>query len=127
MARDLGVYRFEDIVEGPTGSWHVRDGAEDLFDRPLGSESAVRVFWSEPATALGLPLIASVYEYGFYHGVRWSGDQFRAVAAEVDRLEAYWIAAGLPPDTLADLRARAALVRQAVSAAEACGGWVVIT
>jgi hypothetical protein len=127
VARALGVYRHEDLIEVPPDSWRVRDGAEDLCDRPLGSESAVCQFWSVPAVALGLPLLAAVYEYGFHHGIRWSGKQLTSVVAEVNVLEANWITKGLLPETLADLRERAAFVREVVAVAQACEGWVVIT
>jgi hypothetical protein len=114
------------MVEVPPDSWCVRDGAEDLCDRPLGSESAVREFWSGPAIELDLPLFIEVYAYGFDHGIRWCGEQLRAAAAEVDGLEAYWATADLPPETLVSLRERAGFVREALAVAEACGGWLVI-
>ncbi len=105
----------------------MRDGAECLYDQPLGSEAAVGQFWSAPAAELGLPLLAAVYEYGFHHGIRWSGEQISAVAAEVDRLEAHWSASGLSADALANLQERAGFVRQALSIAAQASGWVVIT
>jgi hypothetical protein len=127
VARGIGVYRPEDVVGVPPDFGRVWDAVEDLCDRPLGSESAVREFWSGPAIDLDLPLFMEAYGYGFYHGIRWSGEQLRAAAAEVGRLEEYWSAAGLPPETLADLRERAAFVREAVAVAAGCGGWLVIT
>jgi len=126
VARDLGVYRREDVIEVPPDSWRVREGAVDLCDRPLGNEYAVGEFWSRPAIELDLPLFAEVYGPGFDHGIRWSGPQLQAVGAEVDKLEVYWATAGLPPETMAYLRERAGFVREAVAVAEACGGWVII-
>ena len=127
MARGIGVYRREDMVEVPPDSWRVREGAECLCDRPLGNESAVREFWSGPAIDLDLPLFREVYGHGFDHGIRWSGEQLQAAAAEVDALEADWADDELPPETLAYLRQRSGFVREALAVAEACGGWLVIT
>jgi hypothetical protein len=126
MARDLSVYSWEDIVPDPLISWRVREGAAYLYDRPLGSEADVHEFWSGPAIDLGLPLFMEVSGSGFVHGIRWSGEQLREVAAEVDRLEAYWSAAGVPDEKLTDLRKRAGFVREAVAVAAECGGWLVI-
>src|SRR5690349_11262022 len=85
-----------------------REGAdESLYDKPLGSESVVRELWSDPATVLGLPLLADVYEYGFQHCNKWSGPQLSQVLDEVSRLEEYWASAGLPADALAGLQQRA--------------------
>lgn len=126
MARDVTVYRGGDVAEVPPDSWTVRAGATPLYDRPLGSESAVREFWSRPAIDLDLPLLMDVYGVGFTDGIRWSGDQLRAAAAEVDRLEADWATAELPPGTLADLRKRTRFVREALEVAIGCGGWAVI-
>jgi hypothetical protein len=125
-ARRLGVYRREDVVEVPRDSWRVREGAENLCDRPFGNDPAVGEFWSGPAIVLNLPLFAEVYGYGFDHGIRWSGEQLQAVAAELDALDAYWANASLPSETLAHLRERAGFVRQAVAVASECGGWLVI-
>ena len=127
MARGLTVYRAADVVTVPPNDWRVREGAESLYDEPLGSESTVSEFWSKPASALGLTLLAEVYEHGFHHGIRWSGEQLLAVVAEVGQLEVYWRAAGLTPETLADLDRRAGFVRAAVAVAVGCNGAVVIT
>ena len=75
---------------------------------------------------LGLPLLAAVYEFGFYHGSRWSGPELRQGVDEVARLEEHWASAGLPADVLAELRERAGFVRAAVAIAEECGGFVDI-
>jgi hypothetical protein len=112
MARGISVYK--------------EAGGESLYEQPLGSESAVREWWSEPASALGLPLLAAIYDYGFYHGNRWSGPELRQVVDEMAQLEEHWSMAGLPPDVLADLRERAEYLRAAVALAEECGGFVDI-
>ena len=105
-------------------SVHEMAGGESLYDEPLGSESAVRLWWSGPATALGLPLLAAIYDHGFYHGNRWAGPELQQVLAELARLEEHWSSAGLPPDVLADLRERAGYLRAAVALAEECNGFV---
>jgi hypothetical protein len=120
------VYRLDDLLRTLPNGWRVREGAEPLYEQPLGSESAVREYWSEPAALLGLPLLAAVYDQGFYHGIFWSGEQLGSVVTEVDRLEAHWSAARLPSDLLADLQERARYVREAVAVASAVGGWLVI-
>jgi hypothetical protein len=126
MARGISVYRRDDVVEVPPDDWGVREGAEDLCDRPLGNESDVQEFWSGMAIDLDLPLLTEVSGYGFYHGIRWSGEQLRAAAAEVDQLEAYWSTAEIPDEKLADLRTRAGFMREALAVAAECSGWVVI-
>lgn len=107
-------------------SVHREAGAESLFDEPLGSESAVREFWSEPAEALGLPLLAAIYEHGFYHGNRWSGPQIRQVLDEVALLEKHWASLGLANDVTTDLYERAGYLRAAAKIAEDCGGLIDI-
>lgn len=126
MAWGISVYRREDVIEVPPDDWRVREGAEDLCDRPLGNESDVREFWSGMAIDLELPLLLEVFGYGFYHGIRWSGEQLRAAASEVDQLEAYWSSAEIPDEKLADLRKRAGFMREALAVAEESGGWLVI-
>jgi hypothetical protein len=107
-------------------SVHREAGGESLYDEPLGSEWAVREFWSEPAAALGLPLLAAVYEHGFYHGNEWSGPDLPRVLDELARLEEHWASAGLPANVLADLQERAGYLRAAVAVAAGCGGFVAV-
>jgi hypothetical protein len=90
---------------------------EALYEAPFGSESAVRESWSEPAATLELPLLASIYDIGFYHGIRWSGSELRQVLEELVCLEAHWTAGGQPSDVLADLIERAGYLRAAVTLA----------
>lgn len=127
MARDLSVYRSADVIDLPPGNWKVRGGAEPLYEQPLGSESAIRTFWSDPASRLGLPLLAAISEHGFYHGVRWREGQLQAVRAEVDQLEGHWPHLSLPPDVIDDLQERARFMREATALAEEIDGCVVIT
>ncbi len=105
-------------------SVHRESSGDSLYDEPLGSESAVREWWSQPAAALGLPLLAALYDHGFYHGNRWAGAELRQVLDQLTQLEEHWSLAGLPPDVLADLRERAGYLRAAVALAEGCGGFV---
>ena len=112
MARCISVYR--------------EAGGEPLYEQPLGSESAVREWWSEPASVLGLPLLAAIYDEGFYYGNRWSGARLRQLIEEVARLEGHWASAGLSPDVLVGLRERADYLRAAVSLAQDVGGFVDI-
>jgi hypothetical protein len=87
---------------------------------------AVRELWSEPAFALGLPLLAAIYEHGFYYGNRWAGPVLQQVLNELARLEPHWSSAGLPAEVLADLRERAGYLRTAIALAEECDGFVDI-
>jgi hypothetical protein len=108
--------------------WVSREAdGERLYDEPLGSEWAVRESWSEPAAALGLPLLASIYDYGFYHGIRWSGPELKQVLEELDRRESHWKTSRLPSDVLSDLIERAGYLREAVRLAQQCRGLVDIS
>jgi hypothetical protein len=107
-------------------SVHREAGGEALYDEPFGSEAAVRESWSGPAVALELPLIAAIYDHGFYHGVRWAGVELAQVLAELSRLEVHWSTVKLPPGIAADLAERAGYLRYAVALAEECGGFVAI-
>ena len=100
--------------------------SEPLYEEAFGSESAVRESWSDPAAVLGLPLIASIYEFGFYHEIRWAGPELETVLHELDRLERYWHSARLPTEIAEDLRERAKHLRAAIALAKQCGGIVTI-
>lgn len=126
MARDISVYRAEDIEERPDADWRVREGAVWLFDAPRGSESAVCHWWSLPTALLKLPLLASIYEVGFHHGIRWSGPQLKQVLDELDRLEEDRAASNEQPDTEYNFAERVQCMRQAIAIAESCDGAVVI-
>jgi hypothetical protein len=112
MARSISVYR--------------EAASEPLYEQALGSESVIREWWSEPAMVLGLPLIASLYEQGFYSGIRWAGPELARALRELATLEAHWKSAELPPEAIADLAERASYLRAAVAKAEECGGFVGI-
>jgi hypothetical protein len=126
MARDISVYRADDIESRSGGNWRVREGAVCLFDAPLGSESAVRVWWSEPAVSLGLPLLSTVYGFGFDHSILWDGPQLKRVLDELALLEEHWASTDLSPDAEYNFAARADYLRQAVVVAQGCDGFVVI-
>jgi hypothetical protein len=127
MARDISVYRADDIELRSGKDWMVREGATWLFDAPLGSESAIREWWSAPAVSLGLPLLASIYDHGFSHGIRWGGSELKQVLDELSRLAEYWTTANGLPDVGYSFAERAQYLRQAIAVAENCGGIVVIT
>jgi hypothetical protein len=93
----------------------------------LGSEFTVGDWWSGPAAILELPLIFSIYEYGFNHGIRWSGSQLRSLLSELSRLETYWASSNLPANLADRLAERAQFLRSAVAVAEKRSGWIVIT
>jgi hypothetical protein len=127
MARGIAVYRGADVEHLPNADWRLREGAEAVYDESLGSEAAVREFWSDPAARLGLPLFAVVYELGFYEGICWHASQLDTAEAELDRLEEDWHAAGLDAETLAELVERAGYLRKAAGLARGHGGIVLIS
>ncbi len=125
MARALSVYGPTD-VESTSNGWRVRDSVEPQFEQPLGSESAVREFWSSPAAELGLPLLASLYDEGFYRGIFWSGHELDQALRELASLEEYWARAPYDDETRADLCERAGWMRDALRLAARCQGWVSV-
>src|SRR5262245_60879428 len=100
--------------------------AEPIFEQPLGSESSIREFWSNPARELGLPLLTPLYETGFYNGVMWKGKQLSEALGELTRLELYWATMSLDEETRNDLQQRAAWLREALRLAELTGASVDI-
>lgn len=114
MARIISAYRDVGDEEPP-------------YEQPFGSESAVRESWSEPAATLELPLLASLYDHGFYHGIRWSGTELEQVLEELVRLEIHWMEAELPSAVLDDLVERAGYLRAAITLAQQHGGIVDIS
>jgi hypothetical protein len=120
------VYRREDVELIAPDGWRVRDGAEPLYEQPLGSESAVREFWSSPAAELGLPLLASLYDQGFYCGIFWEGRKVDQAMNELAMLEGYWARAVFDAAVRADLLERVNWLRVALNLAASCGGWVSI-
>lgn len=117
MARALSVYRRTDVEAAAPDGWRVRDGAEPLYEQPLGSESAVREFWSSPAVRMGLPLLASLYNEGFYRGIFWEGRKLGQAITELAKLEDYWARAVFDAEIRADLRERAGWLRAALNLA----------
>ena len=69
------------------GKWARECGKKILFEEPLGSDGMVYAFWSSAAERLGLPLLSSLYPDGLHLE---TPQQFAALEAELDQLEAYW-------------------------------------
>ena len=127
MARGIAVYMRTDIELVTAIDWRVREDAEPLYDQLLGSEVVIGENWSEPATKLGLALLAAIYDHGFYHSILWEGSQFSEVERELSRLEAYWQTTDYEPERLVDLRERADYLRSALALASENNGVVTIT
>ncbi len=105
LARDIAVYRTSDLD----------------FIRPW-----TRLYWSDPAARLGLPLIASTYQVGFHEGCEWSGPDLDALEQEVAALESYW-RQHVREGTLAHLLETADSLRRAIQIARDANGVVSIT
>jgi hypothetical protein len=128
LSRHIGVYREKDFApSGLLGGWIVRGDAESLYDAPLGSEGNVYKWWSAPAAKLNLPLIESIYDFGFNHGIRWGGDDLRRVLSEIKKLEDHWRTMNLPDAELLYFLERSGCLRRAISIAVSQNGYVVIT
>lgn len=138
MARDISVVRRRDldfISSPPTRDVHAPEfeaWSEEALRRhvliePLGSEAAVREYWSDPAYRLALPHLASIYDVGFSEGCEWSGSALDEVAAELEQIESAWAEMELPPEVLADLAERLTTFRRAVAMAREIDGVVQIT
>jgi hypothetical protein len=107
--------------------WQVLEGVTPLYEQPLGSEAAIREFWSVPAAELELPLLTSLYDQGFYQGIFWEGDELVQAASELACLENHWVKMQLDATRYADLRDRAGYMREALKMANSYGGWVSIS
>jgi hypothetical protein len=128
VSRSISVHRQEDF--GPfdgAGGWCVLNGTVPLYEEPFGSESAVWGWWSAPAAKLGLPLLASIYEYGFNNGIRWSGEELPRVSKELSALEEHWRSLVLPQDDMERRTERGAYLRKALAIAQTEGAVIVIT
>jgi hypothetical protein len=136
MARHISVHRREDLsflrsppedVASPEfDRWSDEASRLCLFDAPLGSGAVVREFWSAPAEALRLPLIASIYDRGFYKGIEWSCGQLDQLEAELFQLERHWDSLDLTPDFREDIRERLTSLRAAVEIARRIDGVLTI-
>lgn len=137
MARHIAVYRREDLayvttppapdVNSPEyDQWEAQGNALCQYENPLGSEAAVREFWSEPATSLGLPLLASIYDEGFYNGVGWSGPELDRLAEELEVLEGYWKNMSFTETDRSDLAERMSFMRTAIQVAKQRDGVLTI-
>ncbi len=136
MARHITVYRREDLaflrsppkdVNSPEfDRWSEEADQRCLYEGPLGSESAVREFWSAPAHDLALPLLVQIYDRGFYDGIEWAGEQLDQAGAELLELERHWNTLDLDPKVAEDLRERLVSLRSAIAIARQVGGVLTI-
>lgn len=135
MARRITVFRDADaaFVAQPPGidspdmeAWEAEVERRCLYDDSLGSEDDIRRFWSEPARALSLPLLANLYEAGFIEAPEWRGPTLDLLARELDRLEALW-RADLEEPQVADLLEMAGLLRDAIRLARDHAGFVCVS
>jgi hypothetical protein len=74
-----------------------------------------------------LPLLAAVYEEGFYRGTYWHREQLNEAEFELSKLEKHWEKAELDDEILADLRERARYLRTALSVAREYDAVLTIT
>lgn len=126
MARHLSVIRPTDFKRTVEGSWRVGDGSIDLYNQPFGSEWSVRELWSAPAVELDLPLLASVYDVGFHHGIAWTVEELPQVKSELRTIEGYWAGVPLSTDERAHFEERAGYLREAIQIAEQQAAVIVI-
>lgn len=137
MSRDISVVLAGDLdfisspPEVPVGSpefdeWFQEAGRRHLFFAPFGSEGNVREYWSEPASRLGLPLIAAICDEGFYESCFWQGTQLDALEAELSLLGRYWTGERFSQETLSYLTSRMKTFREAIEVARFVGGVVMI-
>ena len=138
MARHISVHRIADLafVSQPPDDvnspqldiWEAEANRRCVYENPLGSEDAVRRFWSEPAGALRLPLLASIYNEGFDNAdaCSWQGSLLDLLEAELRSLEGHWPKMVVGSD-LADLLQRGGYLRDAIRAARACDGCVSVS
>ncbi len=92
-----------------------------IYEKPLGDDLQVAMFWSGVANELGLPYIASMHQ----HGLVVSGSELHVLRQELDILEDYWCSSELSAladysldDPLADLLERLNDLRDAIDVAE---------
>lgn len=126
MARNMFVHCTRKYQVAESCESDDREDAKWLFQQPLGSEWEVKEYWSDPAATLGLPLLSTVYDEGFYQGIQWGGDQLPQVREELGRLELHWPTSGLSEDVTALLAEKARQMRTAIDLAVQQGGYLVI-
>ncbi len=110
--------------------------ARELYSNPLGSGHTVAEYWSSPASTLGLPLIAAIYE----QGLEVSGGELDVLERELEVLERAW-ARDIPapasdspgadtgrqvPPLHEHLAERARFLREAIHVARESDGFVSI-
>jgi hypothetical protein len=109
-----------------------------LFDDRLGSGASIGTLWSQPAQAIGLPLIARIYND---ESLEVSRPDLQSLDGELDRLVEHWTRQ-VPDDgyvtvrvgtrelqypQLVDLMLRADAVRAAIRIAARVDGTVIVS
>lgn len=62
-----------------------------IYERPLGDDLQISVYWSGIASALGLPYVSSIHE----RGLVVSGVHLETLREELNVLEDYWCSSDL--------------------------------
>jgi hypothetical protein len=137
MARGISIYRKSDldfiasppqnVVSDEFDRWYAESEAKCLFEAALGSEGAMREFWSDPASRLGLPLIADIYEQGFTNGIKWSDAQLSQVEQETLYLQEHWSHMSFSDELKEDLRTRVEDLQKAIAVAQEHDGVLTIS
>ncbi|MEU8001356.1 hypothetical protein AB0B66_09380 [Catellatospora sp. NPDC049111] len=143
MTFHISVYRIADrelLKERPPTdigalyAWMADRPDLTVFDEFLGANWAIGDHWSDHAERLGLPILASLYEVGFTHGVQVEGAGLDALESELDQLVAEWRRLYPPPDEdggqdpqpLTQLLERADHMRTAIRIARQVDGFIDI-
>lgn len=92
-----------------------------IYERPLGDDLQVSMFWSGVASELNLPYVASIHQ----RGLVVSGVDLDVLWQELDVLEDHWCSSGLQAysdytldDLLTSLLERLADLREAIHLAQ---------
>jgi hypothetical protein len=92
----LAIYRLADreFIRDPpaVGSpdfeqWEAECDEQLLFEAPVGSDGAIRSYWSAPAAALELRLLNGLYD----NGLEVAGEDLATLRSEVESLQRHWI------------------------------------
>jgi hypothetical protein len=136
MAFHIRVYRLSDhawvhdpppaLLEDPDRL--IAEGlARALYDNPLGSGHTVAEYWSSPASALGLPRLAALYE----QGLEAAGSELTGLERELEVLERAWQPLSQQGEGVLTLHEhlleRAGFLREAIRIAREAGGFVSIS
>jgi hypothetical protein len=117
--RDINSPEFEEWCKKTENLWE--------FEAPLGSESAIRKYWSGPAYDLALPLLTSIYDDGFHRACEWVSEDLDRLSIELGKLEAHWSTLSIDSEIRNDLIGRMSSFLSAIRIAKACKGTVTIT